>query len=407
MKMFYLLAMFSLILIMQSIRVSAAYRDFIPTTMKQPNGMIIHVFASGDEYYNWLHDITGYTIVQNHSNGYYVYANSQNGEVVASNQVVGEINPETLGIPKWIKISKEKYLLRRQTLFPKIEKPKLKNSNNQVQVKNIETLNNLVIFVRFSDQNEFTEQTSFFGDQFNSTNSVSMHTYYEEVSYNQLVINTSFYPSPSGATVISYRASHPRGYYCVYDANTNPEGYKNDSERWDREHTILMNAVNSVSSQIPPNKDIDNDNDGLVDKVAFMIQGPDVGSGGKLLLPHKSELSSFDVKINGKRVWYYNLLLSSWAYNPRSVSVLNYEMFDTLGAPDLYHYKDKDGNTDGVEPVGKWDLMEDDNNQHMGAYMKAKYGHWLDTNILAKTKGGIYTINKLTMDKIIVINFHN
>ncbi|HCS49636.1 MAG TPA: hypothetical protein DIW61_15860 [Candidatus Aminicenantes bacterium] len=66
-------------------------------------------------------------------------------------------------------------------------------------------------------------------------------------------------------------------------------------------------------------------------------------------------------------------------------------MFHSLGSPDLYRYYD---NT--IEPVGPWDLMADDANppQHMGAYMKYKYGTWL-SSIPTITTGGTYTLNPL------------
>ena len=32
----------------------------VPVTVTQPDGEELHIFASGDEYYNWLHDAQGY-----------------------------------------------------------------------------------------------------------------------------------------------------------------------------------------------------------------------------------------------------------------------------------------------------------------------------------------------------------
>ena len=53
--------------------VYAAYLRDIPITVHQPDGSVIECYATGDEYYNWLHDKDGYTIIQSQSDGYYYY----------------------------------------------------------------------------------------------------------------------------------------------------------------------------------------------------------------------------------------------------------------------------------------------------------------------------------------------
>ena len=57
----------------------AAYLKDVPMTLTQPDGTILHCFASGDEYFNYLHDANGYTIMQHPKTGYYVYADKIDG----------------------------------------------------------------------------------------------------------------------------------------------------------------------------------------------------------------------------------------------------------------------------------------------------------------------------------------
>ena len=52
------------------ISVQAAYLKNIPVTVTQPDGTELHCFASGDEYFNYLHDKDGYTIMQHPETGY-------------------------------------------------------------------------------------------------------------------------------------------------------------------------------------------------------------------------------------------------------------------------------------------------------------------------------------------------
>ena len=218
-----------------------------------------------------------------------------------------------------------------------------------------------------------------------------MKNYYREASYNQLTINTTFYPAPSGTTIQSYTDSHPRNYYQNYHAVTNPDGYRNKAQRTTREHTLLKNAVEAVRDQVPSDLIIDGDNDGKVDNVCFIIQGSPMG-WNELLWPHMWSLYSYDVMINNKQVATYNFQLET-ATDASGVGVLAHEMFHSLGAPDLYQYNKKDV----ISPAWKWDLMDTDLNppQHMTAYMKMQYGKWFDS-IKPITASGTYTLNPLT-----------
>ncbi len=365
---------------------SGAYLKFVPQTIHQPDGTVIHCFASGDEYYNWLHDKDGYTIIQNSSTGYYSYADRINGDLIPTGYMVGKVNPGTLGLTKWLKISPEKIYEKVNEHKNITWKSESKSKSDRIQIAHSGTINNIVIFIRFSDESEFTDAISTYNNLFNSTSASSLKSYYQEVSYNSVTINSTFYPTP-GATVVSYQDSHVRNYYKPYNAVTNPIGYTSTSDATNREHTLLKNAVNAVSSQIPPDLNIDSDGDGNVDNVCFIIYGAP-GAWADLLWPHMSFLTTYNVYINSKKVWNYNFQLQTAI----DVGVLCHEMFHTFGAPDLYHYS-----YDGLSPVGSWDLMEDDLNppEHMGAFMKYKYGQWI-SSIPQITTSGTYYLNPLT-----------
>ena len=71
----------------------AAYLRNVPMTLNQPDGTVLHCFASGDEYFNYLHDSNGYTIMQHPETGYYVYAEKRDGKLVATNYVASICDP--------------------------------------------------------------------------------------------------------------------------------------------------------------------------------------------------------------------------------------------------------------------------------------------------------------------------
>lgn len=369
----------------------AAYISNYPVTVTQPDGTTLACFASGDEFYNWLHDANNFTIIQNPKTGFYCYAIKNGDAVVASSHIAGRIDPVSAGLTAGISISAEAKKARRDAFLkntPDITQSK--DYKSPKGTKNIGQMNNLVVYIRFNDQSEYSQDTNFYWEMFNATadpQEQSMKNYFQQVSYNQLDITTSFFPVTVSNIVVSYQDEHPRAYYMPY-SEYNPIGYNEDNdERSEREFQLLADAVAFIENQVPEDLNIDYNDDGLVDNVCFIIKGGTT-AWSTLLWPHRWALYGQDAYIHGKRVWDFNFQLSDFLVNSRS-SVLCHEMFHSLGAPDLYRYNDET-----INPVGSWDVMSANANpaQSMCAYMKWKYGGWLE-NIPEITEGGVYTIN--------------
>jgi len=385
MKRFSLLALLSICFF----SVHAAYLKDVPMTLTQPDGSILHCFASGDEYFNYLHDKNGYTIIQHPETGYYVYADKRDGKLVATNFVAGINNPAQKKLTPYNLISPEEWAARRKA-WHDAERP---SRNNEDWIPNHGTLNNISIFIRFADDQEFTNTFSSIDNMFNdvSDNAVSMRSYFHAASYGAIEIPTTFYPTHIGDNIVSYQDTYPRSYYQPYNATTNPNGYT-DEERSEREFGLLERAVNYINEHypIPSDLNIDYNNDGDVDNVCFIVRGS-VGAWSSLLWPHKWSLYDRDVFINGKRVYVFNFQLAD-ATDYFNTSTMCHEMNHSLSAPDLYHYSHS-----GPTPIGPWDLMANNTTppQHCGAYMKMKYGHWID-EIPEITQAGTYTLNPIS-----------
>lgn len=362
----------------------ADYFEKLPYTITQPDGKTISCFVSGDEFFNWIHDQEGYTIIQA-PDGYYYYA-EQNGDLIKpSIYLVNSVNPASVGLIKWTKISKKEYQRRYDVMFSYKKAGKSGPENAPASG----TLNNLVVYIRFSDDNEFTTIRQAFDDKLNPATGVALKSYYKEVSFNNLTISSTHYPACALTTNLSYQDLHSRNYFQPYNATTNPTGYNGDTEKTSREHTLLAAAINwiNTNSSIPSSLNIDGDNDNNVDNVCFIVRGSN-GAWDDLLWAHRWTLYTQTVTINGKRVYGYTFQPESQV----SVRTLCHEMFHSLGAPDLYHYVNQGVNS----PVGSWDLM-DNGGGHMLAYMKWKYSQntWIST-IPAITVTGTYTLNPLT-----------
>lgn len=377
------LLIFSLLLI-YSFNLHAAPFEFLPIQITQPDGRVMQVYTSGDEFYHWIHDENGYTILRDEL-GFLCYADQVKGQIVASRHKVGEVDPGTLNLPKWIKISKEEYQKKKEIL-------QIPAKTNHTKSPQSGSMNNLVIYIRFAGESEIQTTRQTYDNKLNPAEGNSLKAYFKEVSYNQMLIQSYHYPSvanPATANA-SYQDAYPRSYYQVYHSVSNPNGYSNDDERRNREHLLLMNAINWMNQNHPVSGsvNIDADNDGYVDNVSFMIKG-DHDAWADLLWAHRWALYSQYAYINGKRVWDYTFQPE----NQVSVRTLCHEMFHVIGAPDLYHYDDGGLN---LTPVGSWDIMANGSG-HMSAYMKWKYSgqQWI-TQIPEITQPGTYTLHPLS-----------
>jgi M6 family metalloprotease-like protein len=361
----------------------ADHFEFMPHSLKQPDGSVINCFVSGDEFFNRAHDKDGFTIIQA-PDGWYYYAIQDGDLLKASRYKVNSVDPVSVGLQKGVKISSAEYQRRKGNA----ENYKLVKGGPELAPQT-GTLNNIVVYIRFSDDTEFSTTRQSFDNKFNLSTGPSLKSYFSEVSYNNLTISSTHYPASAMTSNLSYQDSHTRNYFQPYNATTNTSGYSTDSERTSREHKLLVEAITWLNSagQIPSSLVVDADNDGKVDNVCFIVKGS-TGDWAELLWSHSWSLYSQTVSINGKRVYNYTFQPETQA----SVRTLCHEMFHCIGAPDLYHYTDQGV----ISPAGVWDLM-DGGSGHMLAYMKWKYSKnkWI-TSIPLIEVSGTYTLNPLT-----------
>lgn len=369
-----------------SLNLFSAYMEIIPTVITQPNGQVINCFITGDEYFNRLHDANDFTIIQS-NDGWFYYGVRSGDDVVPSTIKVGETDPEKAGLTKGAIISEKLY---REIVgsFNKYKTSKTKSAPT------IGTLNNIVIFIRFSGESEsiFNSKRSYYDAYFNKTDASSLQDYFDESSYGKFTVISHYYPHVDDFnTNLSYQDSNPREYYMPYNATSNPIGYSTVTEKSERESGLLGNAILAITDEIPTTLDIDGDKDSYVDNIVFLISGTVVSDGSAILWPHWWDLTSTQIKINRKRVTQCNLIMAG-SSTYFKVSVIAHEFAHSLGAPDLYHYP---GNY--PDPVGGWDLLNNPSNPppHMGAWMKYKYMKWID-EIPVISQPCEYTLNPLT-----------
>ena len=374
------------VMLLVDISCFGAYLTNIPIQITQPNGDTLTIYASGDEYYNWLHDINGYTVVQDDM-GYYVYAqyNEKGNDIKASAYIVGKCNPQEVGLQPNI-------ACRREIINNIIENAEFNSSDikgNGYIYPTTGTINNIVIYIRFADQTEFTDSQSKYTNMFNNsaTGANSVYNYFKETSNNKLTVNSSFYPTNNGSSILSYQDIYTRNYYCKY-SSSNPIGYTDDNKN-ERLDSLLLRAINFVKNQIDTTIDYDTNNDTYVDNISFIIRGGNNG-WNTILWPQVRFLFA-TLKISNYNIRDITLYVEQ-NINQKGVGLLCHEIGHVLGAPDLYHHYDQNHH-----PVGYWDIMAIETNppQYMNTGIRCYIYHWIDS-IPEITTSGTYTLNPVT-----------
>ena len=361
---------------------SAYFKD-IPVALNLPDGTILNCLSSGDEFYHYLHDDNDFTIIYNKNDGYFYYAIKKDDIIVPSSFLVNTVDPNSVGIERKVLITRDQYLEKRH-LF-----------NNGVSTRgnapSVGTINNVNIFIRFADEEEFSNPRSYYDDKFSNPNGPSMYHYFKEVSYDLLTVNTAHYPDCELDTNLSYQDEYPRCYYapCADDSD-NCCGYLNENEGWERGNLLLKNAIEYIADEVPDDLIIDSNDDDLIDNITFLVKGTP-GAWADFLWPHRSTIW-YQAYINGKKADAYNLNLAD-SPDYFTVGTLCHEFFHSIGAPDLYHYWDDTAPT----AVGGWDVMDASSAipQSMSAFMKYKYTDWIE-ELPVIQNSGMYELNPLS-----------
>ncbi|MCL2414289.1 MAG: M6 family metalloprotease domain-containing protein [Bacteroidales bacterium] len=356
----------------------------VPQIVVQPNGDTIHLFASGDEFFNRLHDENGFTIIQG-DDGWFYYAEESNGRIVASPHKIRTVRPQEKGLKPNLRISGTEHFSRRDVMVAR-------RAGAERIPNTIGVIDAIAIYIRFSDDPEFTrESITQIQNNFNSDTN-SLRNYFRRVSYGKLDIRTTHIPAnPLGSQITSFVASQPRNHFRPHNETTNPAGYRNDTERQQREWQLLRDAINwarTYHSHLLQGLNLDNNGDGFADMVNFVIQGSPEG-WSDLLWPHKWALQTVG-GVNFETYITNNIRVRTYTFNietQTSVRVLSHEAFHVLGAPDLYHYNEDFRH---LNPVGRWDIMEHGAG-HMLTHMKIRYGGWI-SDVPVITEAGTFTL---------------
>ena len=248
-------------------------------------------------------------------------------------------------------------------------------------------LTNLVIFLRFADDEEIDHSFADIDSMFNgrTPGCYSVYNYFDAMTYGNIHYNTVYTNNVRNNVIVSYRDIYPRGHFRPYSED-NPEGYTGELPLVGismLEIELLERIFNYVDTAgwVNPNVVLDGNGDGDIDNVSIIVKGM-CDDWGDLLWPHMEffphDSVGHTVTINGVRVHAYNFEFEadSIYFTPKTFC---HEMCHSLGLPDLYHYS----HYTNIYTAGCWDVMDANwwGANHTAAIIKSKYLHVCDDPI--------------------------
>lgn len=250
------------------------------------------------------------------------------------------------------------------------------------------TIANLVIGIRFADEDEFlTTSTRAVDTGLFNANQQSVKTYIEDQSYGAWSVNSVFLDGGS-STPASYQDIYPRAYYESWSA-TNPIGYLDTNKITSDDSDVRFDALveravawASNSNNIPSTTELDvitgaaaqgYPDANAIDSITFMLSGK-ADAKSEIFWPFTSSYSgATDLTLKGKYVNDYQVQVSDM-YQQRNdlLGALCHETMHIFGLPDYYRY------VMTGDPLGKYDLMDETTPvpQNVSAYIRYRNLGW-------------------------------
>ncbi len=359
-----------------------------PFQQAQPDGSVVTLRMRGDQYFHWLEDGQGYTVLRD-SAGQYVYAQAAtDGSLASSGLAVGQGTPAAAGLTKGLlpspAIREQRSLAMAAAAGPQGAQVA---ADAPVRVAPVGGVKNLVILCRFSDHTAVQTRTQAdFDTIFNTVGgdatlapTGSVRDYYSENSYGTMTLQS---------TVVAWvTLPQTEAYYA--NANDGLGSYPQNAQK------MVEDALN-LADPLVNFTQFDLDNDGFVDAIDIIHSGYAAetgGGGGNWIWSHKWALPSnwTSAESNGSgvrvKVRDYHTEPALWGTSGTEIlriGVVCHETGHFFGLPDLY---DTDGTSQGI---GSYCLMANswgfDNSQrhppHFSAWCKIQLG-WVTPTVVS------------------------
>ena len=332
--------------------------DKTPVQVTQSDGSILTLRLVGDEFFHYNTTDDGYTVLLNEA-GYYEYARKQGDRLVASGVLAHDLSHRTMAEIQMLEqvgkhVRSAQMVNKGRQSRSRVAGPGQPHREPVVDYSNFR---GLIILINYTDRQfmmddpydfydkmvneEGFDHFMFNGRRQNCTG--SMHDYFKDQSGGIFAPNFDIV----GPVDVNY-------------ACTDHGGTENSGD-------IFRAALDAVDAQVDFSQ-YDNNGDGMVDMVYFLVAGYSAnysGNNGDYLWPHQSWLYDY---VNQSWIEYDGVAMGRYASSteiygweargnpmPLGIGTMCHEFGHVLGLPDLYdtNYAEQGQSHD----PGEWDVM--------------------------------------------------
>lgn len=345
--------------------------------LRQPDGRLVDVRIWGDEYYQIVESLDGFTLIRDPVSRSICYAKPSGGkeELVSSGIALGQPIPESLGLKRHLRHShnavRSSVSAAQAAYFASAggRAPQVAGTGDPVvTTTSTGTVGGICVLVDFSDEpgtiapqevSDFCNQIGYSG----FGNNGSVRDYFHDVSAGNLTY-TNFVPQQY------YRALHTKAYY------DDPEVVYGT-----RAQELIIEALNALNAAGFDFSLYDADGDGQIDAINCLYAGTTTAGWAKGLWPHCGMLS---FTADGVSAFRYQITDMKDSLSLDTFCHENGHML--CNWPDLYDYGyDSEG-------IGRFCLMCDmaspTNPVQPCAYLKYIAG-WTQTTPLVSHQTGL------------------
>lgn len=360
----------SLLLLLAVLQLMAVPAKRGNTTVTQPDGSTVTIALHGDEWLHYETTADGYSIVRN-DKGYYVYAEKKQGQLMPTTVVAHDskvrnaqevaflaatqkyLKPE---IGEQVRKQREQVIAQQKKAIAKRRQMKKAGQLNDTGTET--NYKSLVILVQFN--NKSFSRSDYKAVMTNMINQQNYTGYQDGGSFVECTGSVrDYFTDNSGG---NFRPEFDvYGPYTVNYSVTYPQGTQNAA-------TILNAAVNAADSDVDFSQ-YDNDGDGVVDNIYFILAGNGANYGGNnqnFWWPHRSVIYNPQtyqyIQKDGVYLYDYASSVELYGYTnyPSTVHIdgigtFCHEFSHVLGLPDFYD-TDYEENGQSNDP-GTWDVM--------------------------------------------------
>ena len=327
----------------------------------QPDGTLLSLQLIGDEFYHFNTTADDYTVMLNEA-GAYVYAQRDGMNLVPTQILAHDAGSRT---------AEELALLantpKRLVDETSVAQANVRRVRRNVDMSNFDFANfrGLVILIDFNDKQFASDNPQEFYTQMFSTENFT--SYFDPITQREVScpgsVRDYFNDQSNGAFKPPFDVYGP--YRATYSSNGTvyPARSTQCNNLMSR---IVANVIRDADADIDYSR-YDNNNDGKVDMVYFLVAGyssSNSGNNSGYLWPHASNLSYYiHTQYDGKWPDRYasSTELYGWESQPSTVTVegigtVCHEFSHVLGLPDFYDTDYSESGGESHHPGG-WDIM--------------------------------------------------